>query len=179
MSFFIAIHGDLKEHDFDYLGDLQAVRMEKTLPSGMPDNIRKEVLRKREESAKSYYASQVMNGPPRFLTHSSKLSDAMDLMRIYGIRHIPIVEKSILVGMLSDRDLLRLESNSDFDSLILKDVMTTLIVACDKNTSLRAIALVMFKENISGMPVVDNKKLVGMITRTDILKMVIENKFSF
>ena len=81
--------------------------------------------------------------------------------------------------MLSDRDLLRLESNTYFDSLILKDVMTTLIVACDKNTSLRAIALVMFKENISGMPVVDNKKLVGMITRTDILKMVIENKFSF
>jgi CBS domain-containing protein len=179
MGFFIAIQGDLKEHDFDYLTDLQAVRIEKTLPSGMPEDIRNEILRKREETAKSFYASQVMNGPPRFLTHSSKLSDALDLMRVYGIRHIPIVENSILIGMLSDRDLLRLQNDEDYDQHNLKDVMTTLIVACDKNTSLRAIALVMYKENISGMPVVENKKLVGMITRTDILKMVIENKFSY
>jgi len=179
MGFFIAIHGDLKEHDFDYLADIQSKRLEKTLPSGMPANVRDEVLKKREETVRSFYASQVMNGPPRFLTHSSKLSDALDLMRVYGIRHIPIVENSILIGMLSDRDLLRLENQENYDGLSLKENMTTLIVACDKNTSLRAIALVMYKENISGMPVVEDKKLVGMITRTDILKMVIENKFSY
>ncbi|MCO4792587.1 MAG: CBS domain-containing protein [Bacteriovoracaceae bacterium] len=179
MGFFIAINGELKEHDFEYLVDLHSLRVEKTLPSNIPKNVKDNILKKREENAHRHYASEVMNGPPRFLTSDSKLLDATDLMRIYEIRHVPIVENSILVGMLSDRDLLRLESKVDFENVILKDVMTTLIVAADHNTSLRSIALVMYKENISGMPVTKDKSLVGMITRTDILKMVIENKFSY
>jgi acetoin utilization protein AcuB len=98
-------------------------------------------------------------------------------MKVVGAHHIPIVQNFKLIGLISDRDLLKIDQSSTFYFLKAFDIMTTVLVVCDEDTPIEHLAKVLLEEKISCLPVVDkNHKLTGLITRSDLLRVIIENR---
>lgn len=115
-------------------------------------------------------------------TPDQVLSDAFETFRDERIRHLPVVKGDALVGILSSRDLLRaVESPAPrrgFELLEEKsvgDVMTKgRLHTVDPYTPVREAIEVMCREKVSALPVLQGKKLIGIVTSEDLLWSVLE-----
>ena len=173
MSFFLSTKGHLHPYNFHYLqGDFEKARLERTLVHGeqkLPATL--------EESKVDFFAIDVMAKPPLVKSSTSTLSEVKTLMSDKGIRHVPIVENHKVLGMISDRDLLKVDLSSSFAFLKAEDVMSTVLILAHEDTPLAHIARVLLEEKLSCLPVIDSAhKIVGMISRTDILRAVVYNR---
>ena len=129
-------------------------------------------------------AKQIMTTPVFTLAAAAPLSEAWQAIQTNRFRHIPILSKAgTLIGILSDRDLLRATiqmastTSRKIDSgaaAPVQKIMTTNILSATPDTEIRVIARVMFEERIGAMPLVnDQEKVVGILTRSDILRTVV------
>jgi CBS domain-containing protein len=118
----------------------------------------------------------LMTSPVQTLHSEDSLSTAWSLMQRKGFRHIPILSKDgRLHGLLSDRDLLPRQADSNME-LPISSVMTTKVLTCFPESSLRQAASIMLAEEFSSMPVVDrNCMLLGLLTTSDILKALVQD----
>lgn len=174
MAFYVSTKGIIHPYHFDYL-DLISVsaRLEKTKIHFQVEN--KTVSP--PEKQVDFYAINVMHSPVIAESMNTPVQEIKEKMKKMGIRHIPIINNLKLVGMISDRDILKINNSSTFHFLKAKDIMSTLIVVCDEETPIAHLAQVLLEEKISSLPVIDkNHQLVGMISRTDILKAIINNR---
>lgn len=102
------------------------------------------------------------------------MDDAYALMQAHRFHHFPVVdENSLLVGIISDRDVAadmhrRLQTGWH-DSLVRDIVTRTLITVSPDDTPHHAAAL-MVQHRISSLPVLDDGKLVGILTHHDLLR---------
>ncbi len=107
---------------------------------------------------------------PVTLTPEGTIGDALQLMSKFSIGGIPIVSSAgILVGILTNRDL-RFEQNP---SLPVKELMTTEnLITTAEGTTLEMAKEILQRNKIEKLPVVDaNRKLIGLITYKDIMKV--------
>ena len=92
------------------------------------------------------------------------------------IRHLPVVNDGKLIGIVSDRDILKAGENNAGGAFIIPDasvetVMNEEIVTCNTSTPLAKVAWILLEEKISALPVTDSsQKIVGIITSTDLIK---------
>ena len=109
-----------------------------------------------------------------------ELSLANDIMRLGRIRHLPVVSGESLVGIISERDLFRSSlaqalgyGNKDtrevMKTLHIKDVMVKQVVTVPPDMELKDAVALMVDRKIGCLPVVQDNKLQGLITETDIL----------
>lgn len=175
MAFFMATKGILHPYQFRYLdGDFEYVRLEPTLISNQSN---KALASKHMPEKSDFFAIDVMSSPVKVLKQKSTLEEVRNLMKEKGIRHIPIIENHRFVGIISDRDLLKMDLSGTFAFLKAEDIMNTVVVVAHEETPLAHIAKVMLEEKISAIPVVNEQhQLTGMITRSDILEVVIYNR---
>ncbi|MBW1707120.1 MAG: CBS domain-containing protein, partial [Deltaproteobacteria bacterium] len=115
---------------------------------------------------------------------NDSMQGAMKLLKENDINMLPVMEKGKLVGVLTDRDVKR-SSASDATTLEIhellfliskikvKDIMTKDPVTVPSDFTIEETAEVLLEKNISGVPVVDKKKVVGAITQTDIFRAMI------
>lgn len=120
------------------------------------------------------------------LTLSDDLQKAEKLFEKHKIRHIPIVSNETLLGILSFTDLMRIsyaelsEDDSDtVDSLVfnmfsIEQVMIKDVFTVNSKTSIKQVAAILAEKEFHALPVVDNDKLVGIVTTTDVLKYFAE-----
>lgn len=113
---------------------------------------------------------------------SLSLGDAWHLMRRERIRHLPVVRSGALIGMLSDRDVLARGALGVDGALhvptglIVGDAMTpTPIRTCDASTEVGEVARIMTEEKIDAVPVVRGLHLLGLVTSTDLLLLLIQH----
>ena len=100
------------------------------------------------------------------------VADALELMQEWCIRHLPVVDDEELVGILSDRDLIRVEADG-----VVEDCMTRKPIVCKTTTSLVEVAEIMLDEKIDSIPVVDSDgELAGLITSSDFLQFVVDRE---
>ncbi|RPJ74435.1 MAG: CBS domain-containing protein [Alphaproteobacteria bacterium] len=175
MAFFLSTKGILHPYRFKYLeGEFEKARLERT---EIHSESSKKIPRTLPLEQTEFFAFDVMNKPVISLPVGELLERIREEMKIHNIRHIPLVKDLKLVGMISDRDLLKLELAGTFSFLKAEDVMTTVLVVAEEETPLAHIARVLVEEKISALPIIDKShKLVGMISRTDILKTVVFNR---
>ena len=105
--------------------------------------------------------------------------DAVTMMKLRNIQHFPIMDESgQLVGIVSERDLLIVSSEHETapQNIELKDpvnkIMTQNVKTCNSLEPIEEVAKRLLKQNIGSMPVIDNNKLVGIVTAKDFLKAV-------
>jgi CBS-domain-containing membrane protein len=111
---------------------------------------------------------------------NDELSLANDIMRLGRIRHLPVVDGPRLVGIISERDLFRsslaealgygTKATRDLmKTLSIKDIMVSEVVTISPETTVCEAVHLMIDKKIGCLPVVDNERLVGLLTETDIL----------
>ncbi|PMB78284.1 MAG: signal transduction protein [Thermodesulfobacterium geofontis] len=117
---------------------------------------------------KSWMVTEVITASPE-----DTVENAIQLMRRFSIRHIPIIENGKLVGLVTESNL-RAYLTSEKLQLPLKEVMILNPITVDPETSIDEAARIIYKYKIGGLPVVAKGQLVGIITITDILEAFIE-----
>jgi CBS domain-containing protein len=105
------------------------------------------------------------------LKETDTLSRAELEMRLAEIRHLPVVDaKNHLVGVVSDRDVLRSRGRDGEDTLRVAEVMTRGVRTATPRTLAHDAARTMLEHRIGCLPVIgDGEQLVGIITETDFL----------
>jgi len=87
---------------------------------------------------------------------------------------MPVVEKGMLVGVVSRKDILKGLESGTLRDLTVQDVMTKEVVRVASADLAVNVARIMSEKGINRVPVVDNDKLVGIVTRGDIIKAAAE-----
>ncbi len=118
---------------------------------------------------------------PVTATPDTKLFEAQKAMRDGGFRRLPVLEHGHLVGIVTDRDLREaapsrattlsvFELNYLLSRLLVRDVMKAPVVTVSPDDPIERAALLMNERKFSGLPVMDNGMLVGILTITDLLQ---------
>jgi CBS domain-containing protein len=105
------------------------------------------------------------------------IAAASTMMKHFNIRHLPIVRDGELKGIISDRDILRETQQYKELNYIpekrLIEIMNTQVLTCSHRNSISQAAELMLTATIDCLPVVDDEnQLVGIITSSDILRLV-------
>ena len=99
------------------------------------------------------------------------VSDVAKLMSKNHVGSIPICDdNNCLCGIVTDRDILLRDVACDKDSCKTKvsDIMTTKVHCCECNEDIKTAEKIMVNEQIRRVPVVDNGKIIGILTLGDL-----------
>ena len=120
-----------------------------------------------------YMAKELITAPPEMLAY-----DAIVLLLKHEISGMPVVDESgKLVGVLSERDCLKTLVDSqyhEFPTALVKDLMSTGMQTVGPNTSIMTVAELFLKNKFRRLPVLDEDRLVGQISRRDVLRAIRE-----
>lgn len=127
-----------------------------------------------------YHASQIMQTMVIRVNASDSVAHAWRTLRDHAIHQAPVMgDDTRLVGIVSERDLLtalNIEDGRIVESLdrVVRDVMSTPVVAAVPVTDIRRIAAVMIDNDVDGVPITNETgRLLGFVSRGDILRTVI------
>lgn len=118
---------------------------------------------------------------------ATSVREAIELMKVQKIRHLPVVEGGRLIGIITDRDLrqavapqsLRLgvhEEDYLLDKVYVRDIMTRRVVGVSPDVSFTKAAELMVRNKIGCLPVLEGETVVGIITESDVLRAVAERE---
>jgi CBS domain-containing protein len=112
------------------------------------------------------------------VTPKTTVFDAIHLMASNKIGAVLVMEKDRIVGIFSERDYMNsviLEGRTSKDTSI-KDVMTPKVTFITPDTMIEEGLAVMTEKRCRHLPVLDNKKLVGVVSMGDLVRKVIEDQ---
>ncbi|HEY6547701.1 MAG TPA: CBS domain-containing protein [Vicinamibacteria bacterium] len=129
--------------------------------------------------AKNLKVKDVMTPDPVTLPPEESLMEALQMMRLRGIRRIPIMVGDKLVGLLTEGDLKRAEPSTLSDTqehfaqvmegtqvarIMIENLLTT-----TPDTPLVDAARMLWANKYGALPVLENERLVGILTDNDLL----------
>lgn len=131
------------------------------------------------------YVGRIMHTELITVSPTTSLEDASILVKKKKIDHLPVINDSgKLVGILSDRDLKQYwaspattlsnhELNYLLQQVIVEMIMITPVITITPNTTIERAALIMQENDINALPVMEDDKLVGIITSTDVMGVLL------
>lgn len=105
---------------------------------------------------------------------TEKLNIILNKLELFNIAGMPVVDKGRLVGIVCQSDILKGLRNGSMAELSVADVMTAEVVTVPPTESAVLVAKIMVEKRINRVPIVENDKVVGIVTRGDIIKAVAE-----
>lgn len=116
----------------------------------------------------------MIQNPITISVHTS-ISEAIELMKINSIRHLPVVSKDdTLLGFITLSDLKQGLIPSMLADLNLRDLMIKNPITVSPDDDIETAAQLIYHHKIGGLPVVNDGRLTGIITATDILRTFID-----
>ncbi len=134
---------------------------------------------------KNVPVSEIMTKKLVTLKTTDDLVTAERLFKKHHIRHIPVVEGDSIKGMLSYTDLLRIsfadavdEHEEYVDTIVynmfsIPQVMANDVTSVTSKTTIKEVAQFLATKEFHALPVVDDGKLVGIVTTTDLIKYLL------
>ena len=126
-----------------------------------------------ELTAKKNLVRDWMSTPPITILPDAHVTEAYALMQERHIRRLPVVENGHLLGIITMGDLREVGASLDNDQatkIRVDFAMNTQPITATPTMSLRNAAKSMIQHKISGLPVISDGVLVGMITESDIFR---------
>ncbi len=122
-----------------------------------------------------------MTANPRTASADTPVMEAMQLLREGGFRRLPVVRDGKLIGIVTDRDLKEAtpskattlsvyELNYLLSKLQVKDVMKAPVITVRANDAIENAALLMEEHRVSGLPVLEEGRMIGILTITDLTR---------
>jgi CBS domain-containing protein len=119
------------------------------------------------------------------LGRNDSLQLAKDIMTLGRVRHFPVIEDGKVVGIVSQRDLYKASLGSVMkygekaqraflEGIAVKEVMSDPPITIAPHASVQEAARLMMEKKIGCLPVLEGAQLVGLVTETDMLKLVVE-----
>ncbi|VAW10573.1 Predicted signal-transduction protein containing cAMP-binding and CBS domains [hydrothermal vent metagenome] len=114
------------------------------------------------------------------------LDKAEQLFKKNGIRHIPVIKGDKIIGMLSLTDLFRIsfadgayEDEENVETIVynmfsIQQVMAKNLKSVSPDTMIKEVAEILATNEFHALPVVENEKLVGIVTTTDLIEYLLE-----
>lgn len=125
----------------------------------------------------------IMQKGPITISASERLSTVEDIMTLGHVRHMPVVQGGKLLGVVSERDLLRAslsilsehrdeERRAFLHVVEIARVMSTPPIVVGPDAAIEEAAQIMAEKKIGCLPVLEGDELIGMLTETDVLGWV-------
>jgi CBS domain-containing protein len=136
------------------------------------DIVENEEEQRKEESPLSLKVEDVMVREVITIDEESTVREAAEVMNKFEIGCLIAVRKGKAVGIITERDLLKrvVAEARDVNKTKVKDVMSSPLVVVEPKMELEEAVKLMFQMKIKKLPVVDGKRLVGLVTLTDIAR---------
>ncbi len=128
-------------------------------------------------------ARDLMTPNPLTVAPQASIAEAWDVMRELAVRHVPVVEEGVLVGMLSDRDLaqvdlarvLRVEGADALRGELetpIAEVMSSDVISVEPDTEVGDVISLLLEHKIGALPVVEpgTQEVLGIISYVDVLR---------
>ena len=126
----------------------------------------------KEQIPQPLTARELMSSPVRTIRPQTTIREAQRILLRYGHSGLSVVdENDLLVGIISRRDL-DLALHHGFGHAPVKGYMTRNVKTITPQTSLDQIESLMVTYDIGRLPILDNGQLVGIVTRTDVLRQL-------
>jgi CBS domain-containing membrane protein len=134
-------------------------------------------------ATKRITVGDIMTKEPVTLASSDVLDLASDIMNLGRVRHLPVLENDKLVGILSQRDLFHSalvtalglgpkQGRELLKGLCVREVMSAPVITVAPDGDIKVAARTMLEKKIGCLPVMENERLVGLVTESDILRYV-------
>ncbi|MGB4783039.1 CBS domain-containing protein [Candidatus Methylomirabilis sp.] len=131
--------------------------------------------------------SEIMNRTLVTVDTHASLRQAQRILDRRNIRHLFVMDGKRLIGIVTDRDLRKAAPSSKsplttsereefMDELKVVEVMLRKLITASPSTTVREAAKVMIREKIGCLPVVEGKTLVGIVTETDLLEILVRGE---
>ena len=130
------------------------------------------------------HVGEYMTRDPITVSEDTSMKEAMLLLRTHHIRHLPVANGKVLVGLVSDRDIRKASPSllsgigkNDYEQ-VLEDtsvgrIMTREPFTVTETTTLSDAVSVLLEKKFGSLPVVDGDELVGIFTEIDALKILL------
>jgi chloride channel protein, CIC family len=128
-----------------------------------------------EGSLTKLTAKDVMQERVETLDAQMSLEEAMQAFARSHHRGFPVVEDSKLVGIVTQSDLLKIRDRNLANHLFLKEIMTPVPMTVTPIHTLGNVLYLLDRYQISRLPVVEGRKLIGIITRADIIRAEVDH----
>ena len=126
-----------------------------------------------------------MSRPIKTVSPEAPINDVLAMFKKEHIRRAPVIKDGKLVGIISQSDLLNAspspvttlsvwEMNYLLSKVTVKQVMNKKVITVETDTAIEEAARIMADNKIGGMPVMNNGRVVGIITETDLFKVFLE-----
>jgi acetoin utilization protein AcuB len=116
------------------------------------------------------FVEQVMTTPVVMVTPETLAGQAWELLQEHHFRHLPVVRFGRLVGMVSDRDLRVARALADEPTV--GDLGRVDVTTVERDTPVEEASRLMLEQKIGALPVVQDGALVGIVTESDLFRML-------
>jgi CBS domain-containing protein len=125
-------------------------------------------------------AKDVMKSGLLTVRTSTPVYEVMDILSTRNVTGLPVVDDYMnMIGIVSEKDILKLLYDPDARPGLVEEYMTTGVIGFEQNTSLFEICDCLINNNFRRVPILNQGKLVGIISRTDIMAYIMKNRSCF
>jgi CBS domain-containing protein len=124
---------------------------------------------------------EIMSTAIEVVDRNDNLLTVEERMAAKQLRHLPVLEQGEVVGIVTQRDLFKAAMSSAMgygekaqraylQSVCVKEIMVYPVVTVAPDISIAAAADMIINKGIGCLPIVEGTKLIGMVTKTDLLR---------
>jgi len=111
------------------------------------------------------------------LSELDTLKTASEKLQKHNVGAMPVLSKqnNEIIGIVSERDLARFIFQDEFNNeLSVTKIMTQQIITCNLDTSVTELMEIVTHKKIRHIPIVDGKKILGIVSVGDVINHIIE-----
>lgn len=122
--------------------------------------------------------SNIMIRELTMLGSEEKVGRAAEIFKTKRIHHLPIVDNGVLVGLVTTHDLWKRHIQpDDFEKIVIKDIMTKDLIKLSPDDKIGTAAELFLDNRFHALPIVDEGKIVGLITTFDVLRYMFKKEY--